>query len=74
MIPLRTTVDTGDTSLKEAVKLTKAKTKREALRISLEDLVKRNAKRKRIERLISTLGNFQINLTLEELEKMRADD
>ena len=66
---MRSTIDIDDTLIKEAMKLTKAKTKRELINMSLQEIIDK----KRRQRLVNRLGRFNLNLSLEELEKMRAD-
>ncbi|MBI3398516.1 MAG: type II toxin-antitoxin system VapB family antitoxin [Deltaproteobacteria bacterium] len=67
---MRTTLDIDERLLQEAIKLTKVATKRELVRLSLEELIRQ----KRIERLISSLGKFPLKLSSEELERMRNDE
>ena len=64
---MRTTFDIDEKLIREVMKLSGAKTKKEALVISLEQFIKQ-AKR---ERFISMLGNFDIDLTPKDLERMR---
>ena len=66
---MRSTIDIDDTLIKEAMKLTKAKTKRELINMSLQEIINKA----RRQRLVNRLGHFNLNLSLEELEKMRAD-
>ena len=51
---MRTTLEIDERLLNEAIKLTKIGTKRELIRVSLEELIRQ----KRIERLISSLGKL----------------
>lgn len=67
---MRTLIDIDEKVLKEALKLTKAKTKKEVVNLSLKELVRR----KRIERLKSKLGKFDLDLDLKKLERMREND
>lgn len=67
---MRTTLEIDERLLNEAIKLTKIGTKRELIRVSLEELIRQ----KRIERLISSLGKFSLKLTPEDLERMRKDE
>ncbi|UCE17664.1 MAG: type II toxin-antitoxin system VapB family antitoxin [Gemmatimonadota bacterium] len=67
---MRSTIDIDDDLLQKAMKLTKAKTKRELINMSLREII--HAKRRK--RLVNRLGNFNLNLTHKELEKMRADE
>ena len=63
----RTTVDLDDALIEEAMKLSRAKTKREALERGLSSLI-RDA---HIERLRSKLGSGAITWTLPELRRWR---
>ena len=67
---MRSTIDIDDSLLREAMKLTKAKTKRELINMSLQETIKR----KRRQRLANRLGKYNLDLSLEELKKMRADE
>jgi len=65
---MRTTVDLNDKLLKEAMKVSHTKTKRETLERGLELLI-RGA---HLERLRSKRGSEAITWTIPELEKWRA--
>jgi Arc/MetJ family transcription regulator len=67
---MRSTIDIDDDLLQKAMKLTKAKTKRELINMSLREIIRT----KRRQRLVDRLGNFNLNLTHKELEKIRADE
>jgi len=67
---MRTLIDIDEKTLKEALKLTKAKTKKEVVNLSLKELVRH----KRIERLKSRLGKTDLDLDLKKLERMREND
>ncbi|MCH7761943.1 type II toxin-antitoxin system VapB family antitoxin [candidate division TA06 bacterium] len=67
---MRSTIDIREDLLEEAMRLTKAKTKKEVVNLSLEELIRR----KRIEELIAWIGSGDINLSREELDRMREDD
>ncbi|TET44076.1 type II toxin-antitoxin system VapB family antitoxin [candidate division TA06 bacterium] len=67
---MRTLIDIDEKTLKEALKLTKAKTKKEVVNLSLKELVRH----KRIERLKSRLGKTDLDLDLKRLERMRQND
>jgi len=67
---MRTTIDIREDLLKEAMRITKAKTKKEVVNLSLEELIRR----KRIQGLIEWIGSGKLNLTLEELDRMRSDE
>ncbi len=64
---MRTTVDLDEELVREVMDLLGVKTKRQAIRRSLEALVKQ----KKRERLRTKLGNLDLDLSLEELEGMR---
>lgn len=66
---MRTTIDVDEGLLKEAMVLLGAKTKREAVRRSLEALVQE----RRRERLRAKLGKVNLDLSLDTLEEMRQD-
>ena len=67
---MRTTLDIDDNLLKQALALTKAKTKKELIHRSLEALIREQ----RIHRLLGKLGRFPLHLTPKTLAKLRADD
>jgi len=67
---MRTLIDIDEKTLKEALKLTKAKTKKEVVNLSLKELVRH----KRIERLKSRLGKTDLDLDLKKLERIRQND
>jgi Arc/MetJ family transcription regulator len=66
---MKTTVIIDDELLKEAMKVTNSKTKKEAIEISLKELVRS----KNLEAFIEELGTYSIGLTPEELEERRRD-
>jgi Arc/MetJ family transcription regulator len=63
----KTTVKIDEALLAEAIKATGAKTQREAIEAGLRYLVRR----KNREALRKELGTFDIDLSLEELERLR---
>jgi Arc/MetJ family transcription regulator len=63
----KTTVQIDESLLEEAVKAMGAKTKKEAIEAGLKYLVQR----KNREALRRELGTFDIDLTLDELERIR---
>jgi Arc/MetJ family transcription regulator len=63
----KTTVQIDESLLAEAIKATGARTKKEAIEAGLKYLVQR----KNREALRAELGTFDIDLTLEELERLR---
>lgn len=66
---MRTTVEIDDKLLKQALALTKAKTKKEFIHRSLRAVIRQQ----RVERLIGKLGHLPLDLTPEGLAKLRAD-
>lgn len=66
----KTTVQIDESLLEEAIKATGAKTKKEAIEAGLKSLV-RNKNR---EALRKELGTFDIDLSVDELERMRDAD
>jgi len=63
----KTTVFIDDMLLENAIKVTKAKSKKEAIEKGLKELVHK----KNIEALRSELGTYDLDLTLEKLDKLR---
>ena len=63
----KTTVIIDDELLDEAMKVSGAKTKKEAITTGLKELIRR----RNIEALCQELGTFDLALSLEELEKLR---
>jgi len=66
-MPMRTTVDLDEELVREVMDLLGVKTKRQAIRRSLEALVQQ----KKRERLRTKLGNLDLDLSLEELKWIR---
>ena len=66
----KTTVVLDEKLLEDAKEAVGARTKREVIDTALRELVK---KRQR-ELLIEKMGTFDLDLTQEDIEKMRADD
>ena len=67
---MRTTIDIPTDLLRKAMELTQARTKREVVIRGLEELVSSVLRK----RLLARRGTNFIDLTQEELERMRADD
>jgi Arc/MetJ family transcription regulator len=65
----KTTVFIDDILINSALKVTNMKTKREVIEAGLKELVRRRNR----ELLRQELGSFDIDLSLEELEKRRAE-
>lgn len=67
---MRTTIEINSRLFNEAMRLTKARTKKELVESSLEEIIRK----KKVERLISMLGKFPIELTSAGLSKMREEE
>ncbi len=67
---MKTTIDIPDKELRDAMKFTRAKTKRQAVVTAIEDY----NRRKRMAALIRHAGTCDGLMTIEELHKMRAMD
>ncbi len=66
---MKTTIDIPDEDLKEAIKHTGAKTKRDAVVYALKDFNRRY----RLAKLAKILGTFKDFMTQDELKIMRED-
>jgi len=67
---MRSTIEIDDKLLEEARNLTRVKTKRELIDLSLRELVHK----KRREHLLGLFGTGLLDMTLEDLEKLRKDE
>ncbi len=67
---MRTTIDIDEKLLNEAMNVTNASTKRELIRISLQEVIRKA----HVERLRKRLGKYTFDLTLDELEQIRNDE
>jgi Arc/MetJ family transcription regulator len=67
---MKTTVDIPDKVLREAMRNTKAATKRECIVKALEEL----NRRERVEKLLKVLGKSDTFMSIEELMAMRQAD
>lgn len=65
---MKTTVVIDDNLIKEAIRVANVKTKRQAIEAGLKELVRR----KNLETFRTELGTYDLDLTLEELEKLRS--
>jgi Arc/MetJ family transcription regulator len=65
----KTTVIIDDKLLDEAMRVSGAKTKKQAITTGLKELIRR----KNLEALRQELGTFDLALSLEDLEKLRND-
>lgn len=66
---MKTTIDIPQEELKEAIKYTGAKTKRDAVVFAIKDF----NKRKRLAELARMLGTFKDFMTQDDLKNMRED-
>jgi hypothetical protein len=64
---MKTTIDIPDKLLREAMKITKASTKREAVISALEEL----RRREQAKKVIASFGTFKDFMTRKELRQMR---
>ncbi len=67
---MKTTVDIPDKTLKDAIRFSKAKTKREAILTALEEY----NRRQKAEEFIKLAGTMDGIMTQDELRKMREMD
>jgi len=66
---MKTTVEIDDDLIREAMKALKVKTKREAIETGLREVLRR----KNLAALRKELGTFDLDLDLDELERLRGD-
>ena len=66
----RTTVDIDDELLKKALSVSEERTKKGVIEESLREYVRRRA----IDEFRSMIGNFELDLTYEDLRRMREDE
>jgi Arc/MetJ family transcription regulator len=66
---MKTTIEIPDEELRQVMKYTKAKTKREAVVYAIKDF----NRRKRLAQLSKVLGTFEDFMTQDELKEMRTD-
>ena len=67
---MKTLIDIQDDLMKELLKESKAKTKKAAVVLAITEFINR----KKREKLISLMGKLDLNMTQEDLERMREDD
>jgi len=67
---MRTLIDIQDELIKDLLKETGVKTKKEAITIAIKNYLNQ----RRRERLASLIGNYEFGYNLEDLEEMRKDD
>ncbi len=66
---MKTTIDIPDAELKEAMRITGAKTKREAVLAAIVELVRRH----RAKSVLSRFGTLNGFLTQDDLRRMREE-
>jgi Arc/MetJ family transcription regulator len=67
---MRATIAIDDALFKEALALSKVKTKKELINLSLKELIRK----KRLENLAGMYASGAVTMTCEELEEYRTDD
>jgi len=67
---MKTTVEIPDEELRQVIKYTKAKTKREAVVHAIKDF----NRRQRLAQLTKVLGTFEDFMTQDDLKEMREDE
>ena len=67
---MKTTIDIPDNELEEVMRLTGAKTKKEAVVTAITEF----NRRRKLEKVLAKLGTFNDVMTQEELRKMREDE
>lgn len=67
---MRSTIDIDERLLEEAKKLTRLRTKKEVVNLSLKELIRK----KRREDLADLFGSSIVDITLKDLEKLREDE
>ena len=67
---MKTTIDIPESELKQAMKYTGAKTKKDAIVFALKDF----NKRQKLAQLARILGTFEDFMTQDELKIMREDE
>ncbi len=67
---MKTTVEIPDEELRQVIKYTKAKTKREAIVHAIKDF----NRRQRLAQLTKVLGTFEDFMTQDDLKEMREDE
>lgn len=66
---MKTTVVIDDNLLRDAIKAAGVRTKREAIEMGLRELVRK----RNLEALKQELGTFDLDLSLEELARLRSE-
>ncbi len=65
----KTTVFIDETLMRNALKATKLKTKKDVLEAGLKELIRKTNR----EMMRKDLGTFDIEISIEELQKLRSD-
>jgi len=66
---MRTTIDIDKELLEEALKISKVRTKKDLINLSLKEYIRRM----RLKSLKKKLGNYDLKIDLNDLEKGRED-
>lgn len=66
---MRTTIDIDKELLEEALKISKVRTKKELINLSLKEYIRRI----RLKNLKNRLGNYDLNIDLDDLKESRKD-
>ena len=66
---MRSTIDIDERLFEEAKKLTRLKTKKAVVNLSLKELIRK----KRREHLADLFGSLVVDITLKDLERLRED-
>ncbi len=67
---MKTTIDIPDDELNEIMRLTRAKTKREAVVTAIREF----NRRRKLDEVLGQLGTFEDVMSEKELRKMREDE
>lgn len=67
---MRSTIDIDDALLKEARRLTQAKTKKDLVNLSLRELIRK----RRREHLATLFGSGAVDISRDDVEEMREDE
>ena len=67
---MRTTIDIDNALMEEALKISKIRTKRELINLSLKEYIRRI----RLKSLKKRLGNYDLTIDLRDLKKGREDE
>ncbi|MEK7813468.1 MAG: type II toxin-antitoxin system VapB family antitoxin [Candidatus Desantisbacteria bacterium] len=67
---MRTTIDLDEKLTKRAMELTHTKTRKEVVNLSLNEIIRNRL----LQELADMVGNYEIDLTLDDLEELRRDD